>query len=309
MYTATFTAPAMKTYDVKIKATDPAGNDATVLAKLSILAKGTPLVEEVKAESRPQIVFVSWKQITAEKIAKYNIYIGDSPDNYFYKLEAASNATSATIKGLEPGKQYLFAMTAVNTNGDESAQKSDPVAATPLGLKIVATGEDGRIRLAIAAPNGLPLSKQKVEFGTEPGRYISSLTFEAAPIIFVPDLINGVAYEVKVTPIDLTGKLLSELATVITATPTGDSGFHPAPGDPIPGGAIQTPPSTIPDGINDPPPDYSNPPSTPHTGLPLTALMMIVITTIGLGCATLLHLRRKKQAVAFLHMMHRRYKQ
>ena len=308
-YTATFAAPAMKAYDVKIQARDTAGNNATVLTKLTVQAKGTPFVEGVTAESQPQVVFVRWKQITEEKIGKYNIYIGDSPDNYFYKLETAANATSATIKGLEPGKQYVLAMTAVSLGGEESVQKSDPVTATPLGQKIEATGEDGRIRLHITAPAGIPLSRQKIEFGTEPGRYISSLTFDVAPMLFVPDLINGVRYDIKVTPIDLTGKLLSDLATVVTATPTGDSGFHPAAGDPVPGDiGIQNPPNITPDDTA-PPDIYTNPPSIPHSGLPLAAMMTILILAVGIGSAGLLHLQRRKQAHSFMQMMHRRYRQ
>ena len=128
----------------------------------------------------------------------------------------------------------------------------------------------------------------------------------ALPIFKVPDLINGITYQMRVTPVLINGKTVDELATTLTATPNG-SGFTPGNADPIPGwkGGAYTSSSA-----GHPAAGY--PKSGAIIGEPGIPQMAAVAILIIAGLfSTLLwqHRRHRAKVQSFLQMMDMRYHQ
>lgn len=309
-YTGTFTTPDVGSYDVHVTTTDIAGNETNMLAKWTVQAKGLPQVQNVKAEGKPQAILLSWNALDAKtEIDHYNIYIGDAPDNFQYKLTTVAANTSALIKGLDPLKQYYFVVTGEKTDGTESAKSSPPAVSSPLGLKVTVVAQDSGLMLQMSAPQDLAIDKYRIELGTEPGNYVSTMTFEAAQSLLVRDLLNGVTYELRITPIPVTGKPMTELATVVHGTPSG-TGFHPAAPDPIPnygdnGGAANGGTTSGTDtGTN-----YPDIPAVPSTGIPTMFALTMIVVAGAAGAATLRYRKNRKHADQFLRAVSSRYHQ
>jgi hypothetical protein len=118
------------------------------------------------------------------------------------------------------------------------------------------------------------------------------------------DLINGVTYELKLTPVSITGNTMSELSAITRGTP-GGSGFVPGTTDPVPpdidgtlhpGANLNPPPSTVPDA-----------PDLPSNGIPSMAGAILLITAIVGGLLWRSHLKQRKMTQQFLSLMQERY--
>ncbi len=306
-YTDTFTAPAQGNYDVQVIVTDQAGNETKTFAKWTVGNRSMPIVTGVKAQSLPQAVTVSWQPVDSVSNTKlYRIYVApaDDPGNILYQLETTADVQTATIKGLETGKQYLFSLTAVGQKGEESPERSETAQASPIGLNVTAVPGDASVMLNLIAPPSLSLLKYRVEIGTEPGVYPIRLNFEPAQTIKIPDLINGIAYEMKITPILLNGTEAKDLATTIHATPNGSGGFRPGSGDPISGGTSRLSSSSS----SHPAAGYPPPPlSIVEPGIPLMALGAL-LAIAGVICLFYWqHRRQQTKMQDFLTMMDIQY--
>lgn len=253
-YQAFFDAPATGVYQPSIKATDLAGNVTEVRATLTVGLSGLAKVMNVKAEPRVNAVALEWTAST-EAVDGYRIYVGESATNFLYTLDTGRATTKATVAGLTAGKDYYFAVTALK-DALESKDKSDTIKAQALGLTLTVTPGDGALQVKWdALTTDLPLSSFLLEYGAASDVYTESRTINGElKDYIIRDLINGVPYFVRLTPITVTGDKLTDLAAKGEGTPNG-TGFHAGPSDPIPGnlgstaGGVKPPPANTGSGL------------------------------------------------------------
>ena len=79
-------------------------------------------VYSVRAVYSAQVT-LEW-QASSGDVAGYNVYQGTSSEDYDVTLDVG-NWTSVTIADLEDNETYYFAVTAYNTDGDESGYSSE----------------------------------------------------------------------------------------------------------------------------------------------------------------------------------------
>ncbi|MBI3332227.1 fibronectin type III domain-containing protein [Candidatus Peregrinibacteria bacterium] len=265
-YQLLFEVPAPGTYDVQVLVRDKAGNETEDSAPLSVIAEGLPVVQNVKASARANAVDLTWDLVP--DVDTYRIYIGEAADAFDFTLDTAGRATtSATVAGLKPGTTYYFAVTAVQ--GDrESREKSETVSAVALGTALKVAAQESSLLLEWSFPSEVPLSSFLLEYGAKGGtteRYTEKRILNGSLRAFtLRDLLSGVTYILKLTPIAATGDPLTDLTAKGEGTPIGEDGFHPAPAD---SGSFD------PDDL--PPPNYhQGAPRTPTTGIPSIALWL-----------------------------------
>ncbi len=307
IYTSPLTAPKdAGTFDIKITATDTVGNATTMLTKWTVKPRQMARVSGLKAESQPMQVSLQWDAVNGSPVTEYKIYIAKEhdPGNILYSISTQKSVTSAVIKDLPLGEKYLFSLTAVSSDGQESSEKSDSVTASPLGMIFSAkTGPDSLL-LEWTQLKDMPLDHYILEYGTEPGQYPEKRTIKGQATSFMlRDLLNGVTYELKLTPVTVTGKTMNDLAAFTHGTP-GGSGFSPASADPVPPdidsqlrpGAPRQPSTYVPDV-----------PGTPSSGIPsMTAAILVLAAIVG-GFMWRSHLKQRKITQAFLAHMQERY--
>ena len=284
---------------VTIRTTDAIGNTTETTSSLVVHFRGLPQVQNVVAEAHINEVALRWDPIedTAEA---YRIYVGTEPDNFLYTLDTDRPTAAATVAGLQPGSVYYFSVTALQ-EGRESKEKSTVINATVLGLTLDITPNDGALFMEwnTLSP-GAPLSTFLLEYGVEPDTFTEKRTLNGDLRAYtLRDLINGVSYYMKLTPIATTGEIIEDLAAKGQGTPTGN-GFTAAPGDPIPSGlhagASTSPPTPNPSNLNE-------------TGIPAWMLWTVFAVSVVLFQ---LHLRHKKvmnRNAAFMQHMQSRYNQ
>jgi len=309
LYTATLTAPnEPKVYDISVTATDSVGNASTLLTKWTVKAKDVPIVQNVEAESQPRQVSLKWKAVEGMPVREYVVYIADAkePTNYLYSVSTKQAVTSAVIKDLPLGRTYQFSLTAVNTDGDESPEKSAPATGAPLGVSLIVKPGNDSLMLEWNKIPDLPLVRYDLEFGVEEGVYAERREIDGAAVTtMLRDLINGVTYYVKITPITVTGKTMTELSTTGSGTP-GGTGFIPGTSDPVP--------TDILDGLH---PGASFPPSlptvvtripeTPSSGISSMMAVLLVISTIVGGLFFRHYRKQRSLAEEFLQLMQHKY--
>ncbi len=69
-------------------------------------------------------VELKWKTNNERDLSHYNVYYGKSPRNYGNPIPVGKKS-SFRIDGLEKNKTYYFAITAVDTAGNESGFSSE----------------------------------------------------------------------------------------------------------------------------------------------------------------------------------------
>lgn len=295
-YQAFFDAPAADAYQPSITAMDRAGNIEEVRTQLNVGSEGLPKVLNVRAEARVDAIELQWDPVPGE-LSGYRIYIGDSPVNFLYTLDTERVTTKATVKGLTPGQKYVFAVTALRGEG-ESVEKSDAVEATVLGFTLdISPGDSALLVEWTSLTTDLPLSTFLLEYGADPEQLMEQRMLNGELRTFtIRDLINGVPYYVRVTPITVTGDTLEELAATGEGTPSGD-GFTPGARDDVPFDISTLPGDTL-----------HPAPSTPGSGIPAAAWMF----AIAAGAAGVFYrLKRRKAAMhtaAFLQAVQSQYR-
>ncbi len=307
LYTSALTGPKTAgLYDIKITATDSVGNASTMLTKWTVKSRQLPAVTGAKAEGQPQQVALTWDQVHTIPVAEYKIYVAlnSDPSNYLYSISTKKPVTSAVIKDLPLGETYKFSLTVVSLDGQESTEKSEPATASPLGMLLTAKSGRGSIFLEWTSLKDLPLDHYMLEYGTQPGEYPEKRTVSGqANSFMLRDLLNGITYELKLTPVTVTGKTQNDLATVIRATPDG-TGFTPGTADPVPPDIA----GTLHPGANLPPPsDITNIPSTPGSGIPAIVGVVLFLAAIVGGFLWRSHALQRKLTQEFLSLMQERY--
>ena len=89
-----------------------------------------------------------WQPNTESDLAGYRIYYGTSSRSYGPYISVGKNVTSYTLKNLTNGKTYYFALTAVDTSGNESGyseEVSKLIVSSKQGIGLPASGPYGYI--------------------------------------------------------------------------------------------------------------------------------------------------------------------
>lgn len=306
VYTGKLTAPTVPgTVDVTVVATDSVGNATTMLTKWNVKAKLVPTVQSLTAESQPLQVLLKWKALEGTPVKEYKVYIArdSDPTNYLYSVSTKQPVTSAVIKDLPLGISYQFSLTAVTPDGDESPEKSAPAVASPLGLVLTAKPGQDSLMLEWNKIAELPMSKYIMLFRADGTTEYQTINVDGAAVTYMlSDLIKGVSYEVKLTPVTVTGKTMSELTATVHGTP-GGSGFVPGTIDPAPPDVLN---SSLHPGANLHPP-VNDIPSTPNSGIPSIVLGLLLMAAIVLGFFFRSYMAQRRMAQEFLRLMQERY--
>ncbi|MBN1494264.1 Ig-like domain-containing protein [Candidatus Peregrinibacteria bacterium] len=92
----------------------------------------------VRAESSDQKVTLFWQSATDDTgIKNYKIYYGLTPVNLSSTVETWDARTTWYIPNLQNGNEYYFAVSAIDTAGQESSNKSSIVNAIPFSQAVV----------------------------------------------------------------------------------------------------------------------------------------------------------------------------
>ncbi len=296
-------APKAGTYQLIVVVTDSAGNMTQQRVALKVAPPGLAIVTGLKGEITANRVKLTWYPV--EGADHYNVYVGKEPQNLLAIPTPIANPapTEVVISDLEAGTQYFFAVTALNSkDGSESVDKSEFVTMRPLGLKMTVTPETDALRIKWIYPNDVPLAAFVLEYGVDRLSERRLLNGESRESV-VRDLLAGVTYQVRLTPVAITGEPVADQSAQGEGTVPSAVGFRPTPGEAVSG--------TIPSGNEIAPPDelHTGAPSTPGSGLPEMALLL----TFGIAAAGALLLvfsRRQmsRQGSAFLATMEQRYR-
>ena len=155
-YLASIQAPQEAgTYPIDVILVDELGNEGSYedVASVEVSANGdasvtgtgeTPPVETPPADEKPGDVFgvtsapsdqkatLTWQPSTDDKgIKNYKIYYGQSAANLNMTAETKDNKTTWYIPNLQNGSEYFFAVAAIDTNEQESENKSSLVSGIP----------------------------------------------------------------------------------------------------------------------------------------------------------------------------------
>ncbi|WP_282937182.1 fibronectin type III domain-containing protein [Paenibacillus sp. RC67] len=221
-------------YKFSVSAIDFSGNES---AKTELTAtpkaaqepgdKTPPAVPTgLQAQAGDAQVGLSWKANSEADLKGYNVYVNDA-------LKATVTATTYAVIGLTNGTEYKFSVSAVDTNGNESAKTeltATPKAAqepgdttppaVPTGLQ--AQAGDAQVSLSWKANSDADFKEYKV--------YVNDVlkTTLTATTYVVVGLTNGTEYKFSVSAVDISGN--ESAKTELTATPKAAQ----VPGDTTP---------------------------------------------------------------------------
>ncbi len=293
-YQGFLTVPAQPgSYQPIVTATDDAGNATEVRTMFEAGKGGLPQVQGVVAEPKTSSVLLKWQQLESGADG-YRVYVGETAENFAYSLDTGRDVGQATIAGLGAGKLYYFAVTALK--GDqESSQKSDIVQARVLGLQLEVTPQDASLVLKWPdLANQIPLASYILEYGVEEGKYTEHrLLSGEAKTMTLRDLLNGVTYYLRLTPVTITGDRLNDLSAMGSGTPNGQ-GYGTGLSDPIPFDPSNPLITTKPGTLN-------------QTGLSSIFWYAALLIAVAGGLAAWMHQRNVRRSAAFLKLVQSQY--
>ena len=297
-YQKLITAPVAGVYDATVSTSDTLGNTATQTTSLPVSLRGLEKVQNIIAEAQINAIALRWDPVKETDIDAYRIYVGNTPDEFLYTLDTDRPTAAATVAGLRPGTTYYFSVTALQGER-ESEEKGDIVSATVLGVQLEVTPGNGSLFVEwTSLQQDKPLSNFLLEYGAEPDQLTEERLLNGELRAYtLRDLINGVTYYLKLTPITTTGEKIDELAAEGEGTPTG-AGFTIGVSDPVPFDLRASAPPM-------PKPVVEIPLS--EQGIPTWALWSVLAATI---VVYQWHVRRRKNQLmtaAFLQSMESRY--
>ncbi len=138
-------------------------------------------------------------------LAGYRVYYGTTPGTYA-GVVTVGNVQTFRLNGLLDGQNYYLAVTAYDTQGDESTFSTEAIHATPPSAGY------GSLRLSWAAPatnvDGTPctdIAGYRIYYGTASGVYSSVINAGKVLSYQIDGLAGGTTYYVAVTAYDATG--------------------------------------------------------------------------------------------------------
>ncbi|WP_261300554.1 S-layer homology domain-containing protein [Paenibacillus andongensis] len=222
------------TYTFAVTAVDTSGNEsaksATVQATPLPAPDRTPPAVPAGLQTAAGIesAALQWTAVSDADLSGYNVYVSTDGGTTWNPALNAGNVTQYTVTGLTAGVSYTFAVTAVDTSGNESA-KSATVQATPLpapdrtppsvpaGLQAVAGIESAALQWT--AVSDADLSGYNVYVSADGGTtWNPAVNAGNVTQYTVTGLTAGVSYTFAVTAVDTSGNE-SAKSTTVQATP------------------------------------------------------------------------------------------
>lgn len=296
-YQTFFTAPEVGSYQPIFQTTDDVGNNGRYITDLTVQAKALPVVQGLRGEARSDSVLLQWGDVEAD-VTGYRVYIGEAENDLPFTLDTNVKQARATVKGLQPGKRYYFAVTAVKGE-QESRARSEMIAVDTIGIRLSIAPQDTSLKLEwTGVPENLPLQSYVLEYGVAEGAYVEKRVVSGEAELYVlRDLINGVLYHLRLTPIAVTGERRDDLAVTGSGTPNGKAtGFNPSGSDPIPGDLQPEDPYIGPG-------HEGAPPENTDVGLPLTLWLPVLALTSLIVGGSLYRRHQRAQTAAFLQAL------
>ncbi len=302
-----FTAPEAGEYDALILASDALGNQTQMKAMLTIKSKELTQVRNLRANPLANAVTLEWDAPSdgeEQDIEKYRIYVGEKEGDFAYDFVTDRAVTKATVANLKAGQPYYFAVTALKE--DRESEKSDVVSAQALGLTLEVSPQASALKLTwTPLSKDIPLSAYVLEYRVKfEEEEESELAWQGAErrlinaelkTYILRDLIDGIPYAVRLTPLTVTNEELTDLVALGEGTPNGN-GFLVGAADPIPFDATSHPGNL-----------HSGAPLTPESGLPRAAGWILVAAFGGAGGLWYRRRIQRQRHAAFLHAMQTRY--
>lgn len=301
-YQVVFRAPPAGQYPVTVTAADNVGNAGNAAGTLTVVPRELPVVENLMAEPVFNGVNLSWDAPAGEDVTSYIVRVGTSATLLSSSLDTRDPRTGVAVKGLKGGMTYFFTVSV--KNGVREGKQSPPIQAVPLGLTLVAKAQDASLLLQWAYPDEL-VQSFVLEYGTEKDKLLERRLIDGKQRAYkLNDLINGVTYHLKMTPVAVTGDVLRDMAAETTGTPAANApGFHPGPSDPAPFPTDFTDPNVAPpDGL------HGGAPSTTGSGIPSMALMLLTGASVAGFMLWWNKKKNSKQTAEFLRAMNARYR-
>lgn len=243
LYQGRFIAGAAGKYQVTGSATDLVGNTGSLIIPLGV----RPLPpSNIRVVPKGQLMEVTWTASTSV-VNGYRIYIGQQAGDWEFALDTRTSATplttNASVKDLDPGKAYTFAVSAVLEDLESDLSASAQQVALGLGLEVQPA--DGALVLRWnSLPQSIPITSYVLRFGlrrdalTEE-RILPATTKTGMESYVIADLINGVKYYLSLTPVAAQNPLI-ELTATAEGTPDGEGRIIPGTNVPR-GGAPSNP--------------------------------------------------------------------
>jgi len=225
------------TYYIVITAYDRNAHESGYSAEVSVTPNASsgpdttpPLIpQNLVAEPGDSLVDLYWSTNLDPDLASYRVYWGTQPGSYPNVISGITT-TSQSITGLTNGVMYFFAVSAVDTSGNES-QLSVERSAIPNGpiedltppnhpVNLVATPGDGVISLQWSENLEPDIGGYKIYYGTAPGSYGAPIDVGNQTNYRLQGLINGTTYYIALTAYDNSpNRNESGYSTEVTATP------------------------------------------------------------------------------------------
>lgn len=290
-FQAFFTATGPADYDATFVVTDALGNVTQKKVPLTVRDSDVPPVKNLRATATANSVKLEWDK-GDDDITDYRVYIGQSPTDFGEQRQTGKPVTEAVVGNLKGGTDYYFAVTAIR-EGKES-EKSATVTARTAGLSLEVEPGYGSLKVSwLPLGKEFPLSLYHLEYGVEEGTYTEKRQIAmTADTYTIGDLLNGVKYFVKLTPVAATGEALADLAATADGTPNGQ-GQRFEPTDELP---------FDPDEV----PLHPGAPLTP-SGIPPAWKWLGGLAVIGAASLWLKRRSAMKHQAAFLDAIQSRY--
>jgi fibronectin type 3 domain-containing protein len=196
--------------------------------------------ENLSAQPGSSLVDLYWSANLEPDLASYNLYWGTSSGVY---PNVVNNITqpSRRVSGLTDGTLYFFAVSAVDTAGNES-EKSIERSAVPNGtvpdttppappVNLVALPGNQKINLSWSANIEADFSHYNIRFGTAPGVYGAPINGGTATTYQINNLVNGTIYYIVLTAVDISANE-SGYSSEVTAAPQAGGGDTTPPAPP-----------------------------------------------------------------------------
>ena len=164
-----------------------------------------------------QPVELTWSPSPDNDIFSYRVYYWTDGGSFTNSITFSDASSDVTISGLKDGETYYFAVSAINTNGDESLPSNEASYAVPVPdpVEVQVQGVPWVSRSAELTWNPSPDSdvySYYVSYGTNGGIYTSftnctSTTSEGNPptSVVIPGLASGATYYFAVVAVDAYG--------------------------------------------------------------------------------------------------------
>ena len=216
------------TYYFSVKSVS-ATDESAFAPKISVKTLVAPDVTPPPAPTKPTLepadgtIQVSWNSVVANDLAGYHVYRKTGPGTYV-KVNTSLLAPAVTtlrVEGLTNGTAYTFAVSSVDTTGNESAKtESDPASPAPdttpppVPAKPTLVPGDQHIEVSwtAVAPGDLAgyhvyRKTASTDFVRLTAGPIAATTYDAT------GLVNGTDYLFAVTSVDLSGNESAKSAT------------------------------------------------------------------------------------------------